>query len=29
VTGADVQEAAAALSPERRAVVELIAGGAR
>ena len=29
VTGADVQAAAAALSPERRAVVELIAGGAR
>jgi predicted Zn-dependent peptidase len=29
VTGADVQEAAVALSPERRAVVELIAGGAR
>ena len=29
VTGADVQEAAAALSPDRRAVVELIAGGAR
>jgi predicted Zn-dependent peptidase len=29
VTGVDVQEAAAALSPERRAVVELIAGGAR
>jgi len=29
VTGADVQEAATALSPERRAVVELIAGGAR
>jgi predicted Zn-dependent peptidase len=29
VTGADVQEAAAALRPERRAVVELIAGGAR
>ena len=29
VTGADVQTAAAALSPERRAVVELIAGGAR
>ena len=29
VTGADVQAAAAALSPEGRAVVELIAGGAR
>ena len=29
VTEADVQAAAAALSPERRAVVELIAGGAR
>ena len=29
VTAADVQAAAAALSPERRAVVELIAGGAR
>jgi predicted Zn-dependent peptidase len=29
VTGADVQAAAAALSPGRRAVVELIAGGAR
>ena len=29
VTGADVQAAAAALRPERRAVVELIAGGAR
>ena len=29
VTGADVQAAAAALSPDRRAVVELIAGGAR
>jgi zinc protease len=29
VTGSDVQAAAAALSPERRAVVELIAGAAR
>ena len=29
VTGTDVQAAAAALSPARRAVVELIAGGAR
>jgi predicted Zn-dependent peptidase len=29
VTGADVQAAAAALRPEGRAVVELIAGGAR
>jgi predicted Zn-dependent peptidase len=29
VTDADVQAAAAALRPERRAVVELIAGGAR
>ena len=29
VTGADVQAAAAGLSPERRAVVELIAGAAR